>query len=247
MNSIEIENIDIPINGENLLLKGSIYSSPYTPKRAPFIINLAGLLDHRESYFVKYFTEKFVSAGYYVLSYDYRAHGQTKKQTGSRWDKMIVQIFSDLNVVIDWVLKYQSIKLQDKKIFLFGRSLGGAIILTQGFVNKKVKALIALCTRYDYHTTKVKFQEENIQKISPKYYLKEEPQNNERILIAHCKDDNRIPFSNLFQIKSKLCLDAENAIEFEEGGHSFKGHREEIFNISHKFLKKYKIWNNKLK
>ena len=238
MNSITIENIDIPIKGEDLFLKGTIYSNPNTPKKAPFIINLAGLLDHRESYFVKYYTEKFVGAGFYVLSYDYRAHGETKKQTGSRWDKMVVQIFSDLKNVIDWVLTYQSNRLRDEKLILFGRSLGGAIILTQGFLNKKVKALIALCTRYDYHTTNVKFQEEHIQKISPKYFLKKEPLNNKRILIAHCKDDNRIPFSNLSQIKKHLGLNTENVIQFDEGGHSFKGHREEIFNISLKFLKK---------
>jgi len=238
MNSLEIENIDIPIKGEDLFLKGSIYFCSSTPKKAPFIINLAGLLDHRDSYFVKCYTEKFVSAGFYVLSYDYRAHGETKKQTGSRWDKMIVQIFSDLKNVIDWVLTYQSNRLLDEKLILFGRSLGGAIILTQGFLNKKVKALIALCTRYDYHTTTVKFQEESIQKISPKYFLKKEPLNNKRILIAHCKDDNRIPFSNLSQIKKHLGLNTENVIQFDEGGHSFKGHREEIFNISLKFLKK---------
>ncbi len=238
MNSLEIENIDIPIKGEDLFLKGSIYFCSSTPKKAPFIINLAGLLDHRDSYLVKCYTEKFVSAGFYVLSYDYRAHGETKKQTGSRWDKMIVQIFSDLKNVIDWVLTYQSNRLLDEKLILFGRSLGGAIILTQGFLNKKVKALIALCTRYDYHTTTVKFQEESIQKISPKYFLKKEPLNNKRILIAHCKDDNRIPFSNLSQIKKHLGLNTENVIQFDEGGHSFKGHREEIFNISLKFLKK---------
>jgi len=238
MNNLTIENIDIPINDEDLFLKGTIYFSPRTPKKAPFIINLAGLLDHRESYFVKYYTERFANSGYYVLSYDYRAHGETKNQTGSRWDKMVIQIFSDLKIVIDWVLTYQFKRLLDEKLFLFGRSIGGAIILTQGFLNKNVKALIALCTRYDYHTTSVKFQEEIIQKISPKYFLREEPLNNKRILIAHCKDDNRIPFSNLSQIQKKLGLNTENVIQFEEGGHSFKGHREDIFNISLKFLKK---------
>ncbi|MHA1461127.1 MAG: alpha/beta hydrolase family protein [Promethearchaeota archaeon] len=238
MNSITIENIDIPIKGEDLFLKGTIYSNPNTPKKAPFIINLAGLLDHRESYFVKYYTEKFVNAGFYVLSYDYRAHGETKKQTGSRWDRMVVQIFSDIRIVIDWVLTHQSYRILEQKIILFGRSMGGAIILTQGFLNKKVKVLIALCTRYDYHTTRIKFQEEIIQKISPKYFLKDEQSNNKRILIAHCKDDNRIPFSNLSQIKNHLNLDAENVIQFEVGGHSFKEHREEIFNASLKFIKK---------
>ena len=238
MNSLEIENVDISIKEEDLFLKGTIYSNSNTPEKAPFIINLAGLLDHRESYFVKYYTEKFVDAGFYVLSYDYRAHGETKKQTGPRWDKMAVQIFSDIQVVIDWVLKHQTYRILEEKIILFGRSMGGAIILTQGFLNKKVKALIALCTRYDYHTTTIKFQEEIIQKISPKYFLKNEPSNNKRILIAHCKDDNRIPFSNLSQIKNQLGLNAENVIQFEGGSHSFKNHREEIFNITLKFLKK---------
>jgi predicted alpha/beta-fold hydrolase len=238
MNGILVENIDIPIKGEDLFLKGTIYSNPNTPKKAPFIINLAGLLDHRESYFVKYFTEKFVNAGFHVLSYDYRAHGETKKQTGSRWDRMVVQIFSDIQIVIDWVLTHQSYRILEQKIILFGRSMGGAIILTQGFLIKEVKALIALCTRYDYHTTRIKFQEEIVQKISPKYFLKDEMSNNKRILIAHCKDDNRIPFSNLSQIKKHLNLSAENVIQFEGGSHSFKGYREEIFNISLNFLKK---------
>lgn len=238
MNSLEIENIDIPIKDEDLFLKGTIYSSSNTPKKAPFIINLAGLLDHRESYFVKYYTEKFADAGYNVLSYDYRAHGETKKQTGSRWDRMVVQIFSDIQIVIDWVLTHQSYRLLEEKIILFGRSIGGAIILTHGFLNKKVNTLIALCARYDYHSTTIKFQEEIVQKISPKYFLKDEPLNNKRILIAHCKDDNRIPFSNLSQIQNQLGLNVENVLQFEAGGHSFKGHREDIFNAALKFIKK---------
>jgi len=238
MKSIEIENIDIPIKDEDLFLKGTIYFNSNTPKKAPFIINLAGLMDHRESYFVKYYSEKFVDAGFYVVSYDYRAHGETKKQTGSRWDKMAVQIFSDIQLVIDWVLTHQSYRLLEEEIILFGRSMGAAIILTQGFLNKKVKTLIALCARYDYHTTTIKFQEEIIKKISPKYFLKNEPSNNKRILIAHCKDDNRIPFSNLSQIKNQLGLNVENVIQFEAGGHSFKGHREDIFEASLKFIKK---------
>jgi dipeptidyl aminopeptidase/acylaminoacyl peptidase len=83
----------------------------------------------------------------------------------------------------------------------------------------------------------VKFPEEIIKKISPKYFLKEKPDNNQRILIAHCKDDPRIPFSNLSQIKDALNLNSKNVLEYENGGHSFKGHREEIFEQILKFLK----------
>ncbi len=237
MDDIIVENLDIPIEADNITLKASIYYSHDTEQQAPFIINLAGLLDHRESYFVQFFSKKFVQEGYYVLSYDYRAHGETKKQTGSRWDKMVVNIFSDIHIVIDWLLTNQSSRLLDNQIFLFGRSMGGAIILTNGFNDNRIHKLIALCTRYDYHTTKIEFPEEIIEKISPKYFLKKKPQNNERILIAHCKDDPRIPYENLVQIRDALDLDNENVLQYEDGGHSFKGHREDIFKHAISFLK----------
>ncbi|GAF95648.1 unnamed protein product, partial [marine sediment metagenome] len=64
------------------------------------------------------------------------------------------------------------------------------------------------------------------------------PSNNERILIAHCKDDNRVPFENLMLIKAHLGLNDENVIEFDNGGHTFSSHREEIFSYSLKFLEK---------
>ena len=62
--------------------------------------------------------------------------------------------------------------------------------------------------------------------------------NNHRILISHCKDDNRIPFQNLIQTQDHLGLDEKNVIKFNNGGHSFKGHREEIFKYSLEFLKR---------
>ena len=237
MDEIRVEDFNIPVEDDNIKLKASIYYSAKTENQAPFVVNLAGLLDHRESYFVQFFSKKFAQEGYYVLSYDYRAHGETKKQTGSRWDKMVVKIFSDIHVVIDWVLKNQNSRLLDKQIFLFGRSMGGAIILTNGFEDPRIKKLIALCTRFDYHTTMIKFPEEIIKEISPRYFLEKKPDNNKRILIAHCRDDPRIPFENLGQIKKALDLSGENVLEYETGGHSFKGHREDIFEHTIRFLK----------
>jgi len=237
LDEIIAENVDISTPEDEIVLKGSIYYTQKTPTKAPFIINLAGLLDHRESYFVKFFSEKFANAGYYVLSYDYRAHGETKKQTGSRWDKMVVRIFLDINDVITWTISEQSNRLLLDKIALFGRSLGGAIILTHGFLDKRVKKLIALCTRYDYITTKIRFPDSIIRNVSPKYYLKELPENNERIMVAHCEDDPRIPFENIYHIKQALNLDDKNVFTYSTGGHSFKGHRDDIFEHSIKFLK----------
>ncbi len=239
------ENIDIHVKSDNINLKGSIYYTSRTPSKAPFLLNLPGFMNHRDNYLVQFFSEKFANAGYYVLSYDYRGHGETQKQTGSRWDKMITQIYSDIHIVIDWIIQKQAKRLLIDKIALFGRSLGGAIILSHGFIDERAKLLIALSTRYDYYTIRGRYQavedyegEEIIKKISPKYFLKKDPLNNERILIAHCKDDDRVPFENLIQIRDQLGLRDENVIEFDTGGHTFSGHREEIFNYSLKFLEK---------
>lgn len=245
MTEIITENIDIPVESDNINLKSSIYFTSDTPFKAPWIVNLAGFMNHRESYLVKYFSERFAKVGFYVLSYDYRGHGETQKETGSSWYEMVPQIFSDIHVVLDWIVKVQANRLLEKKIALFGRSLGGAIILSHGFTDERAKILIALSARYDYQTIRGRYQaveqkegEEIINKISPKSFLNQNPRNNQRIMIAHCRDDDTVPFDNLYLIKKHLGLKDENVVEFATGGHTFSGHREEIFNYSLEFLKR---------
>ena len=236
MNIIE-ENVDIPIAGTNLNLKGTIYFSEQTPNKAPFIINVAGLNQHRGKFLEKFFSEQFASKGFYVLGYDHRAHGETSKQTGSLWLKHIKEIFNDINRVISWILETQKERLLNDRIAMFGRSLGGAMILTRGYPDKRVDKLIALCTRYDYHTTRVKFPEDVIFNISPINVLEKETDNDSRILIAHCRDDEFIPFENLKQIKDHFGLSDNNVIKYDTGGHTFNGHREEIIHHAIEFLK----------
>ena len=243
MDKVLIENIDIPIESDNINLKGSIYSTSQTPPKAPWIITLAAFGGHRNTKFIKFYNERFAKAGYYVLSYDYRGHGETAKETGQMFSRkgyqMHSKIYSDINEVISWILEEQSKKLLNEKIALFGRSLGAAIILTHGFNDHRAKILISLAGRYDYGIHKIKFPNEIIKKISPKYFLKQDPlNNNERILIAHCQDDNIVTFDNFIHIKEHLGLNSRNAIIFEDGGHSFRGHRDEVYEHSIEFLKK---------
>lgn len=245
MTEIITENIDIPIESDHINLKSTIYYSSNTPSKAPWIVNLAGFMNHRKSYLVKFFSEKFAEAGYYVLSYDYRGHGETQNETGNKWFEMVPQIFSDIHFVLKWIIEIQAERLLKNKIALFGRSLGGAIILSHGFIDEKAKILIALSTRYDYTSIRGRYRaveekegDEIINKISPKSFLKKDPRNNQRILIAHCKDDDTVPFKNVYLIKEHLGLPDENVIEFDTGGHTFSGHRDDIFNQALEFLKK---------
>ena len=242
MENIQIEKINIPIKADNVILKGSIYSTSHTPPKAPWIITLAAFGGHRNTKFIKSYNERFAKAGYYVLSYDYRGHGETAKEKGQKYSsrgyQMHSKIYSDINEVISWILEKQSKKLLDEKIALFGRSLGAAIILTRGFIDTRAKLLIALASRYDYGIHKIKFPKEIIKKISPKYFLKQDPLNNERILIAHCQDDDIVTFDNFIHIKEHLGLNDRNVIVFENGGHSFRGQRDKVFEHSLEFLKK---------
>jgi len=239
MIDLKTENIDIPLKLDNIQLKGSIYYSSNTPSKAPWIIILAGFLAHRGSKFVINFCERFAKAGYFVISYDYRGHGETKKETGNfDFIKATPKIFSDIHDVISWIIETQSKRLLDRKIVLFGRSYGGAIILTHGFIDQRAKMLIALCTRYDYTTVQIKMPNDLVKKISPKHFINKDPLNNERILLAHCKDDFRIPFENILQIKEQLGLKDENVLIYENGDHSFEGHRDELFDQVKEFLKK---------
>jgi esterase/lipase len=199
----------------------------------------AAVLYHSGSKFVKAYAEKFAHSGLRILAYDHRGHGRSAEITGKlNYAKMMPKIYTDIHDIISWILENQSDRLLDEKIALFGRSLGGAIILTHGFIDERAKVLIPLCTRYDYATVKIKFPQELIEKMSPKYFLKKDQLNNKRILLGHCKDDERIPFDNVLQIKEHLGLNDENVMIFDTGGHSFAGYREEVFERALEFLKK---------
>lgn len=240
MDKVLIENVDIPIESDNINLKGSIYYSSNTPSKAPWIIVLGGILYHRESKFIKYYSENFANAGYYVLSFDYRGHGGTAKETGKlNYYEMVPKIYLDIHEVISWILENQANRILKENIVLFGMSFGGAIILTQGYKDERAKTLILLCTRYDYSSFR-QFPQDLIENMSPKFFIEKNPVNNERILIGHCKDDKRVPFENVIKIKEHLGLSDDNVMIFDEGGHSFNGKRDKVFERSIKFLKKYK-------
>ncbi len=238
MDDIIVKNIDILVESGTINLKGSYYFNEKTPDRAPWTIVCTGLWAHRGSYFPRFFIEKFVNMGHYVACYDHRAHGETARQTGKNWIKLLPKIFEDIHEVINWILKNQSERLLDSEILLFGRSFSGALIMSQGYIDERAKKIIALCTRYDYRTIKAKFPEKSIDFMSCKNYIKNDPFNNERIFLAHCRDDREIEFFNLLLIKEHLGLSDENVVVFETGGHSFKGHRNDLFNNIKRFLKK---------
>lgn len=239
MEGISVENVDIPVESGIIHLKASIYYTKDTPLKSPFIIVATGLLGDRKSFFPKFFITKFALAGFYVLCYDHRAHGETAYQTGKNWIKLLPKTFEDIHEVISYILEKHSFRLLEDQIFLFGRSYAGAMLLTQGFSDVRAKKIIALATRHDYRTIKQKFPEHCIDFMSCKNYLKYDPEsNNKRIFLAHCKNDKEIEFFNVYKIKEHLGLSDDNILIFETGGHSFRDHRDEVAEKAIEFLKR---------
>jgi pimeloyl-ACP methyl ester carboxylesterase len=109
MKNLLFEDIDIPIKIDNIKLKGTIYYMSDTPLKAPWIIILSGFLAHRGSDFVKDFIERFAKEKYYVLSYDYRGHGENRTNIDKfELYRLTPKIFSDVYKVVSWVLESQS-------------------------------------------------------------------------------------------------------------------------------------------
>ena len=52
------DDIDLPIEPDGIVLKGSIYYTINTPSKAPWIINCPGLMLHRGNYLNNFFSEK---------------------------------------------------------------------------------------------------------------------------------------------------------------------------------------------
>ena len=139
MDDIIVKNIDILVESGTINLKGSYYFNEKTPDRAPWTIVCTGLWAHRGSYFPRFFIQKFAKSGYYTLCYDHRAHGETKKQTGGNWIKLLPKIFEDIHDVINWVLNNQSKRLLNNEIILSSSSWVKSHSITEfvGVINEK--------------------------------------------------------------------------------------------------------------
>ncbi len=253
---VSFEEIKIPIGG-GYYLPGELVRSPTTPKKnAPVLVMCHGLNGIRQDYYSFGIPLSFI--GLVVLFYDSRGHNEAR--FGNKWE--MGYIIKDFNKVVDYIEKRAKDigDVNSEEIIAWGISQGGGIVLNEGYLDQRVKFVMAAATWADLQMTatrKLKFgiwSRERLIKagyellginleptdlqnriVSPilnsfnkKKGFFEHPvywdvDNDYRVMLAHCKDDEMINYEN-FEINKKfLNLKPENYIVFEKGNHMFAG------------------------
>jgi hypothetical protein len=149
IDKITIESIMIPVGGHKYLV-GDIMKSPVTPdKNANVLIICHGLGSTRQRNYQYGFALAFL--GFAVIFYDARGHGET--DFGRKWDGYY--IIKDLSKVVDFIEKRaeENGDLNSKEIVAMGFSLGGAVVLNEGYLDHRIKFVIGCCTFGNYKET----------------------------------------------------------------------------------------------
>lgn len=146
---VSFEQIKIPIGGGHFL-PGDLVKGPLTPKKnAPVLILCHGLGGQRTDYYAIGIPLCFM--GFSVLFYDSRGHGDTT--FGKKWDTYY--IIKDLSRVVDFI-ETRSREIGDidsQEIVAWGASMGGGIVLNEGYLDQRIKFIVAVCTWADFQLT----------------------------------------------------------------------------------------------
>jgi dipeptidyl aminopeptidase/acylaminoacyl peptidase len=176
-----------------------------------------------------------VVQGYKVVCYNHRGHGlKPHKSGGIRTE--IDKTFMDVQQVVDFIMKRPD--LNHQRLGAIGFSLGGYTLLTGGYIDPRLKLIIAVCAGHDWQEMlqywawyvrfffrltglKTKISEELNRKLSPKYFLQKKM--DKIVCLAHAKNDIVVPFSGFLKNKELLQLPTDQTIEFNTGDHGFFG------------------------
>ncbi|WP_371802081.1 alpha/beta hydrolase family protein [Candidatus Lokiarchaeum ossiferum] len=234
-------------------LQGYIYSSDVTPETAPSIIFFHGLGGFAQDYNFEVFLSSLCLAGYRVFAYDFRASGNSRiagephiLKTLS--ESFVHRVYQDVHFAFEWV--YNHIGVDQQHIFAIGASFGGSMVLSQLLHEERVGKIIALCAPHDsrvmfeQHFKQGSFFKRMLYKSvvrhipdeeafltafheeSPVCQIKEEVSYENRIFLAHSKNDNVVLFKENFEHnKFQMRLPDVNCMVFDQGGHEFAGNQ----------------------
>ena len=150
---VDVEPIQIPVGGGKFLV-GDLFKSVFTPKKnAPVLIVHHGLGSVRQRNYQYGIALSLM--GFAVIFYDARGHGETAEKFGfgEKWDGYF--IIRDLSKALDFIDKRAEEigDVDSKRIVAMGFSLGGAVVLNEGYLDHRVDFVMGNCAFGDYKAT----------------------------------------------------------------------------------------------
>ena len=244
LSSKEIEVSEIKIDLKDGFLVANIIKNRNSAKvkfKKSIIVICHGFSDRKES--LQYYYFPLVYQGYIVLAYDARGTGKSKK-LGKRSD--FLKRIEDFKEVIEWINSEK--KFSKFKIFSIGFSIGAITALCGGFLNEKIKKIIAISSMSNYKQNIPKYnpivilsyllkrvklfpnKEEN-EKLSPYFIINRAKKDlseeewkkfSRRVMLIHCKNDKVIKFKNFEENRFILESAEKSLLILKKGGHSQK-------------------------
>ena len=183
-----------------------------------------------------------VGGPYAVLMYDCRGHGKSPRGKKDGKKGKMEMIFDDAPKIIDFGLQLPTIDAE--KAGFVGFSMGAEIALTRAYVDKRIKATIAISTpsnakenfgrkpenlfvRLNQLFTKItgvnakNISEEMNRSISPEFIIdRGNKEFNNRVMLIHAINDPTISFKQFLKNREALDLPDENVLILKKGGHT---------------------------
>ncbi len=234
---------------DGVQLHGEILFSAKTDDNSPVVLACHGWLGNFEALYPTVYP--LVLQGYKVVCYNHRGHGLKPYLSGGNKSE-IDKTFMDVQQVIDFIEKRPD--LNHEKLGAIGFSLGGYTLLTGGYLDLRLKLVIACCTghRWTQHQEfwawyvhlffkisrlPIAVSEELNQKLSPKYYLSKKM--DKVVCLISTKNDRIVSYDGFLKNKEMLNLPEDQVLDFETGDHGFFGQSTVLVSQIIKWLKDY--------
>lgn len=236
---IERVEVQIPIPRRSSFLRGEIYclkGRDYIKDPAPTVILSHGFKSKHQN--LDWVSVPLALRGYAVLAFDHYAHGWNKSievQAGN--PETIYDITLDFNDVVSFIEKRDD--LDNFRIAVVSFSMGSLVALTQGYLNPRVRVIIANAAPHDVTIVKdmslwnkflfrvifrlkTNYTERMTEKISPRFYVVKHRYAGKKVYLTHCMDDKVVRVDQFEKNKALLNLDEDQVLLFDKGGHNFR-------------------------
>lgn len=220
---------------DGIRIHGEILQTSAMDTSTPVVLVCHGWLNNIKG--VYSFAYPLVAQGYKVVCYNHRGHGIKPYKSGGKRSE-IYKTFMDIQQVVDYLVGRPD--LNHERLAAIGFSLGGYTLLTGGYLDERIKLVIAFTAGHDWLEMNhfwswyvrlffrltgliINPSDELNRQLSPKFFLQHNIPN-KTVCLVNVKNDRVIPFDGFIQNKKLLELPDAQTLVFEKGDHAFFGH-----------------------